>query len=152
MPQSLTKIWIHIIYSTKNCVGFLNDKTLRQNMHAYLVSVHRVYESPALIIGGAADHVHILCTLSNNYTASKLIGETKRHSSEWAKHQGTAETTQFQWQTGYGVFSVSESNVDSVRNYIENQEEHHRTVIFQEEFRQFLDKYNMEYDERYVWD
>ena len=152
MPQSLAKIWIHIIYSTKNRFGFLHDNTIRDQMHAYLASIHQEYESPALIVGGVADHVHILCTLSKNHTVTKLIGEAKRNSSKWAKKQDDVECTKFKWQTGYGAFSVSESKVDSARKYIDNQEEHHRTISFQDEFRQFLHKYKIEYDERYVWD
>ena len=153
MSQSLTKIWVHIIYSTKNRVGYLHDDTIQKNMHGYLATIHNEYESPALIVGGVADHVHILCTMSKNHTVAKLIGETKRNSSKWAKQQeGPVELTKFQWQTGYGAFSVSESKVDSVLQYIENQEDHHRTITFQEEFRNFLKKYNVDYDERYVWD
>ena len=152
MPQSLTKIWVHIIYSTKNRMAFLHDKTIRRDMHAYLATIHNEYESPALIVGGVADHVHILCTFSKNHTLTKVIGETKRNSSKWAKQQGSAELIKFKWQTGYGAFSVSESMVDPVRQYIENQEDHHRTVTFQEEFRKFLNKYNVDDDKRYVWD
>ena len=97
------------------------------------------------------DHVHILFSLSKNYPLMKIVEEVKKGSSKWIKTKGPA-FHKFQWQNGYGGFSVSQSGVDAVKRYIAGQEEHHRSVTFQEEFGKFLRKYQIEYDERYVWD
>ena len=151
MPQSLAQIYIHAIFSTKNRQSFLSDEQIRREMHTYLASILKAYGSKPIIVGGTADHVHILCTLSRIVTISKIIGETKRGSSKWVKTKDDTLSA-FQWQNGYGVFSVSHSNVPRVRNYISNQEEHHKKRNFQDEFRNFLNKHVVEFDERYVWD
>ena len=149
MPQSLAKIYVHIVFSNKNRYPFLSDPTVRKEMHAYLGGTLKELACPALVVGGAADHVHILCILSKNMAVSDLIGKVKRSSSKWVK---TKNLPKFAWQAGYGVFSVSQSNIERVRKYIQRQEEHHRKKIFQDEFREFLKAYHVEYDERYVWD
>ena len=151
MPQSLMKIYIHIIFSTKKHVGLLADEDICSQMHTYLASILREYDCPAIIIGGVADHVHILCHLSKTNTLAKVIGETKRNSSKWIKTKNS-NLLSFQWQNGYGAFSVSYSNVESVKDYIANQERHHQKMSFQEEFRIFLKKHKVEFDEQYVWD
>jgi REP element-mobilizing transposase RayT len=104
---------------------------------------------PALTVGGIADHVHALFVLSKTLPLSKIVEELKKESSKWAK---SAIHQKFYWQTGYGAFSVSSSNEQKVMDYIENQERHHRRMSFQEEFRKFLRKHGIEYDERYLWD
>ncbi len=106
-------------------------------------------ESPALIINSVADHIHILCQLSKNLAACKLVEEVKKSSSKWMKENGISG---FRWQNGYGVFSVSQSNVVAVREYIQEQAEHHREKDFKEEFLEFCKRYNVTIDERYVWD
>jgi putative transposase len=106
-------------------------------------------QCPALIVGGVADHVHILCQLAKTQSVSVVMEHLKTSSSKWLKTQGIRT---FSWQRGYGAFSVSQSNVASVVSYIEKQEEHHRTVTFEEEFRLFLKRYRVAFDERYVWD
>ncbi len=151
MPQSLAKIHVHIVFSTKDRRGFLQGADIRKEMHAYLASTLKAYDSPARIIGGTADHVHILCDLSRTQTLAKVIGETKRNSSKWIKTKGN-QFTAFQWQNGYGAFSVSVSKVPQVVEYIESQDAHHRTRTFQDEFRAFLTMHGIEFDERYVWD
>jgi len=120
-------------------------------MHAYLASILKGHNCPTLIVGGISDHVHALFVLSKNHSIADIMYELKRSSSKWAKTQGT-DLKKFQWQSGYGAFSVSESHVDAVRKYIEKQEQHHRRRTFEEEFREFLKKYNVDYDERYVGD
>ncbi len=151
MPQSLAQIYVHIIFSTKARQPFMTDENIRKEMHAYLASIMKEYESPALIVGGAADHVHILCMLSRTNTIAKILGEAKLNSSKWIKTK-SGELTLFQWQNGYGAFSVSSSKLPVVRNYILNQMEHHRKISFQDEYRVFLRKHGIEFDERYVWD
>jgi putative transposase len=151
MPQSLTKLYVHIVFSTKDRFPFLNDKGIRNEMHSYLGGACKTLESPPLIIGGISEHVHILCQQSKNRAISKVIGEIKRVSSIWIKTNGGI-LTKFQWQNGYGAFSIGRSEIEIVRRYIENQEEHHGKKSFQDEFREFLKEFGMEYDERYVWD
>jgi len=151
MPQSLAKVLVHIVFSTKHRYPFLSDKTIREEMHAYLGGTCKALESPVLIVGGVADHVHILCALTRNHSIAKLVGEIKRNSSKWVKTKGKT-LEKFAWQNGYGIFSVSQSQVERVRQYIAGQEEHHRKKTFQEEYRTFLKKYEVEHDERYIWD
>jgi REP element-mobilizing transposase RayT len=120
-------------------------------MHAYLGGTLNELDSPVLTVGGPADHVHILCALSKNMAVSEVIGKVKRSSSKWVKTKGRA-LKKFAWQNGYGVFSVSQSQVERVRSYIHTQEDHHRRKTFQDEFRALLESYHVDFDERYVWD
>jgi putative transposase len=151
MSQSLASILLHVIFSTKNRFPFLADPGVRAEMHAYLATVFRSYDSPTLIVGGVANHVHALCALSKNISAAELIKDAKKSSSKWIKSKGGL-LTKFHWQNGYGVFSVSESQEERVRRYILNQEQHHRNFTFEDEFRTILRKHNVAFDERYVWD
>ncbi len=151
MSQSLVQIHIHIIFSTKNRIPFLVEAGIRKEMHAYLASILKAYDAPALIVGGTADHVHLLCSLPRTATIAKVIGEAKRNSSKWVKKKG-GDLELFQWQNGYGAFSVSFSKTDEVREYISNQMTHHEKMSFQEEYRLFLKKHALDFDEAYVWD
>ncbi|MBI4469765.1 MAG: IS200/IS605 family transposase [Acidobacteria bacterium] len=151
MSQSLSKMWCHLIFSTKDRYPFLTDRVVRQHMHAYMASILREHDSPALIIGGVADHVHALLLLSKNLSIAKVVFEVKRSSSKWIKTQGPAYG-KFHWQNGYGSFSVSQSHVEQVRGYISTQESHHKRVTFKDEYIKFLKKYEVAYDEKYVWD
>ena len=149
MPQSLTNLLTHLIFSTKNRARLLASKDLRHSAHAYLATVLRDRKCPAVIVGGIADHVHILCHLGKTESVSNLMEHLKASSSKWLKTQGSPI---FTWQRGYGAFSVSQSQVDAVVFYVQNQEEHHRSVTFEEEYRSFLRGYRVAFDERYVWD
>jgi putative transposase len=151
MPQSLTKLYVHIIFSTKNRSPLLEDENIRNQMYAYLASILREFNCPALVIGGTVDHIHILCTLSKTTTLTDVIREIKRNSSKWIKTKGT-QYNDFYWQSGYGAFSVSYSNIPHARDYIINQQEHHKQTTFQDELRSFLKKHGIEFDERYIWD
>jgi REP element-mobilizing transposase RayT len=151
MAQSLSQIYLHIVFSTKNRISFLRDRTLRQRIHAYLAGTCRNLDSPSLIVGGVEDHVHLLLRLGKEMNVSTLIRELKRDSSKWIKGLAPDLRT-FYWQQGYGAFSVSPSHVDPLKKYIASQEEQHRRETFQDEFRRLLRKYGIEYDERYVWD
>jgi putative transposase len=148
MPQSLANILIHVIWSTKERRPLISDD-VRAGLHGYMAGILKNLESTALIINSVTDHVHVLCQLSKNLAACKLVEEVKKSSSKWMKEHGVAE---FAWQNGYGVFSVSQSNVDAVREYIEGQAEHHKKRDFKDEFREFCKRYNVTIDERYVWD
>ena len=120
-------------------------------MQAYLATVLHSHACLPMVVGGESDHVHALFSLSRNYSIAEIVKEVKRTSSGWIK---TIAPTQakFHWQNGYGAFAVCQSHVEEVRRYIERQEEHHRRVRFQDEYRNLLKEYEMEYDERYVWD
>jgi len=148
MPQSLANILIHVIWSTKERRPLISDD-VRAELHGYMAGVLKMVESPALIINSVADHVHVLCQLSKNSAACKLVEEVKKSSSKWMKEQGILD---FSWQSGYGVFSVSQSNVPAVRNYIMGQPEHHQKRDFKSEFRAFCKRHGVTIDERYVWD
>jgi REP element-mobilizing transposase RayT len=151
MPQSLAQIYLHIIFSTKGREPFLKEKEFRGRLHAYLVGICRNLKCPSLIVGGVADHVHILCRYGRGISVSDFVREIKRPSSGWVKNE-VPKLGSFKWQDGYGAFSVSPSHVAALKKYIANQEEHHKTETFQEEYRRLLNKYGIEYDERYVWD
>ena len=151
MPQSLANVLLHIVFSTKNCVPFLQDPTIRENLNAYMVGALNAIECPSLITRTVEDHLHCLCQLSRTISIAKLVEEMKVESSSWVKKQ--AQSLQnFHWQSGYGAFSVSQSNVGQVKLYIANQEEHHRKMTFQDELRLLLNRHEIEFDERYVWD
>lgn len=149
MPQSLANVLLHLVFSTKHRQPFLRDPIHRDTLTGYLVGTFRNLDCPSLKIGVVTDHVHILCSFGRTITIAKLIEEVKVHSSSRMKQAGLPD---FYWQNGYGAFSVSQSNVTPVREYIANQEEHHRERTFQDEFRSLLRKHELEWDERYVWD
>ena len=151
MPQSLAKILVHTVFSTKNRYPFLRDEALRAELHRYLGGILANHDCQPFIIGGVEDHVHLLSTLSRTCEASEMVKEVKRGSSLWLKTKGP-DLRDFAWQNGYGIFSIGSSQIEGVRNYIAGQEEHHQNVSFQDEFRQFLRRYEIEFDERYVWD
>ena len=149
MAQSLSKILVHLIFSTKHREPLIPD-AIRPRLHAYLVGILDNLNSPSLQTGGVSDHIHILSTLSRTISIAELLEQIKKSSSKWMKIEGGVE--QFAWQSGYGAFSIGESQVEDVIQYIQNQEEHHRKITFQEEYRRFLARYKIAYDERYVWD
>ncbi len=151
MAQSLARLWTHLIFSTKNRFPFLPDKAIRSDMHGYLAAMLRKHDCETLIVGGVEDHVHALFALSRNYSIATIVKEIKRTSSSWIK-QASPRHGKFHWQNGYGAFSVSQSDLGRVTSYIETQEQHHQRITFKDEFRAFLKKYEIEYDERYVWD
>jgi len=150
MSQSLSKIHIHLIFSTKNREAIIGD-AVRDSLHAYLAAMLQNMNCPAVWINSVTDHVHILFELGRTMAVSKVVEEVKTSSSKWIKTQGK-EFAGFGWQAGYGAFAVSESNKLVVEQYIRGQKEHHKKKTFQEEFRAFLEKHGVAYDERYVWD
>ncbi len=150
MGQSLVKNYIHIVFSTKNREALIFPP-YEQELHSYLGGICKNLECQPIKRGGYTDHIHILCMLSKKVMLSKLLQEIKAHSSKWMKTKDDA-LKNFYWQDGYGAFSVNPTEVDIVIAYITNQHEHHTKKNFQDEYRTFLKKYNVEYDERYVWD
>jgi putative transposase len=151
MSQSLAKILVHAVFSTKERRPLLRDVALRQEMHYYLGGILKNLECQPIIVGGVEDHVHPLACLSRTQTAADLIKEVKRGSSIWIKERD-ATMCDFCWQNGYGAFSIGYSQIEGVRRYIDQQEEHHRKLSFQDEFRPLLKRYEVSFDERYVWD
>ena len=150
MSQSLAKIYVHAIFSTKNRMACLSPG-LCQELYPYTATVLQNLDCPPIQIGGVVDHIHILCALSKNLSIKEFIAEIKKPTSKWVKTKD-AIFRNFFWQGGYGAFSVSQSQVERVRAYIIGQTEHHRKQTFQDEFRAFLRKYKIPFDERYVWD
>jgi len=151
MPQSLSAVYLHLVFSTKERRPFLRDKTVRDSLHACLGGVSKSLDCPPLIVGGVEDHVHLLCRFARTITQAEWVKELKRVSNGWLKEHGR-DYADFEWQGGYADFSVSQSNLEQVKQYIASQEEHHRKTTFQDEFRTLLRKHDIEFDERYVWD
>jgi REP element-mobilizing transposase RayT len=151
MSQSLSQIYLHVVFSTKERRPFLQDAKCRAAKHKCLAKTSNDLGCPCLEAGGVEDHVHILSRLSKTISASEFVKELKRATSAWIKDE-FPELQAFYWQAGYGAFSVSPSHVDALREYIRSQEQHHHTESFQDEFRRLLRKYGIEFDERYVWD
>lgn len=151
MAQSLSRLWTHLIFSTKDRFPFLSDQQTRRDMQAYLSTVLRSSDCETLIVNGTVDHVHALFALSRKHSIASVVKEIKRTSSSWVK-EVSPSLRKFHWQNGYGAFSVSQSHVGRVCKYIENQERHHRRRSFEDEYREFLKKYEIQFDERYVWD
>ena len=150
MSQSLVKNLIHLVYSTKHREPLIPAEH-RDALFAYQAGIFKQWDSPALVIGGVEDHVHALFLLSKNHALKTIVEEVKKSSSKWMKQDGP-RIERFYWQAGYGAFSVSQSNVEAVKNYIRNQPEHHRARTFQDELRALFRRHGVEFDERYVWD
>jgi REP element-mobilizing transposase RayT len=151
MPQSLSRILVHTVFSTKGRQPFLRDRLLREELHRYVGGILANLGCQPLLVGGVEDHVHILSTLLRTCESAEMVKEVKRGSSQWLKTKGP-EFREFGWQNGYGIFSIGHSQVEVTRQYIARQEEHHKRVSFQDEFRELLRRYEIEFDERYVWD
>jgi REP element-mobilizing transposase RayT len=150
MPQSLSRVLVHLVFSTKNRAQVLVP-AIRAELHPYLAVVLKNDNCPSLQVGGVEDHVHLLFALSRTRTIAQVVENVKTSSSKWLKTKSPA-LADFHWQNGYGVFSVGRSEVDGIIHYIRNQEEHHRVTTFQDEYRKFLRDHEIDFDERYVWD
>ena len=148
MSHTSGNILLHFIFSTRGRRPLIGPE-FRQDLFAYLGGIVRELKGTALAINGASDHVHMLVRIRPAQSAAEIARVVKTNSSRWAREKWKPD---FAWQTGYGVFSVSESNLAAVSKYIAGQEEHHKKHSFQEEFVAFLKKHGVPYDERYVWD
>jgi putative transposase len=149
MPQSLSRVVVHIIFSTKDRQRLINPE-IEKELFAYMATILNEHGAQPIKIDGTEDHVHILCGLPRTMALCDLLEKVKKRSSKWIKTKGP-QYSRFSWQGGYGVFSVGEYGIERVTRYITNQKNHHRMVTFKDEFREFLDRYRIEYDERYVW-
>ena len=150
MSQSLSNVLIHTVFSTKNRSPIFKDLTLRTETHHFLAGAAKTLDCFPVAVGGVEDHVHLLTTLSRTQTIADFVKETKRVTTRWLKQEKQIEG--FQWQAGYGCFSVSESNKEAVIQYILKQEEHHKTMTFQDEYRKICEKYRVNLDEKFVWE
>lgn len=150
MPQSLSCVHIHLVFSTKNRIPFIDD-AVRDDLHRYMAGTFAKIDCPAVLINSVEDHIHSLFVLSRTIAICDVVENVKSSSSKWIKTQGS-QYSDFAWQGGYGDFGVSASDVDTVRAYIGNQRAHHRRITYQDEYRAILNKHNMTFDERYVWD
>ncbi|MEQ9825521.1 MAG: IS200/IS605 family transposase [Puniceicoccaceae bacterium] len=149
MPQSLSFLLVHIVFSTKDRAPILDHKT-RHALFAYLATVARNEHCECFRVGGVTDHVHLAIRLERTCSVAKLVERLKTTSSKWIKPQSPV-FSDFAWQRGYGAFSVRPSDLEALIQYIDNQESHHRTRTFQDEYRSFLTKYGVKFDERFVW-
>src|SRR5499426_336440 len=140
MPQSLSAVYIHLVFSTKDRRPFLRDKVVRKALHNYLGGISKQMECPPIQVGGVEDHVHLLARFSRTITQAEWVKELKRVSNLWLKERGR-DYADFEWQGGYADFSVSQSKLPEVTDYIAGQEEHHRKICFQDELRALLRKH-----------
>ena len=139
----------HIIFSTKSRKRLLNG-AIRSDVFAYMAGVCKNLDGFALEIGGYYDHVHLLVRIPAKTSVSNFVGRVKSNTSRHINQQ-SGPSAIFAWQDGFGAFSVSPSNVESVRVYLQNQMEHHRELSFEDEYRNFLKKHDVEFDDRYVF-
>jgi len=151
MPQSLSRVVVHLVFSTKNRTPWLSDPAIREELFKYMGGILINIDCPAILINGVEDHVHVLCNLSRKLAIMNLVEAIKTEPSKWLKTKGP-QFAEFHWQAGYGVFSVSQSNVEAVKTYIANQEEHHKKTTFQDEFRKLCLRHEIDIDEKYVWE
>lgn len=150
MPQSFARALMHLVFSTKHREPFLKPE-YQSPVHAYLAKVLDSMDCPSYRVGGVEDHVHLLFGLSRTRTMAAVAERVKTSSSKWIKEQ-FPELGSFHWQRGYGIFSVSQSDFESVATYVERQQERHAKSTFQDEYRRLLELHEVAYDERYIWD
>lgn len=148
MAHSFARVHLHLVFSTKNRIPLLKDRDLRTRVHRYLAGACKNLEVGPATVGGVADHVHLACRLSRTRTIAELLRDLKRESSRWLQQH----IADFGWQEGYGAFSISPSHLPALKTYILEQEAHHHKESFKEEFLRLLEKYEVGYDERYVFD
>jgi REP element-mobilizing transposase RayT len=150
MAQTLVKIYIHVVFSTKNRDGLILPE-IEKELFAYIGGILRKHNSILIAADGTTNHVHLLISQSKNISLSDLLRELKKASSLWIKTKNSVFKN-FQWQAGFGAFSIGQSQVETVKNYIARQKEHHRTELFENEYRKFLQKYEIDFDEEYFLD
>ncbi len=150
MSQSLSQIYVHIVFSTKHRKSYLSNKELRDRLYLYINKICQNHQCHLLVAGGVSDHIHLLLSLNKKMAVSKLVEKIKTSTSKWIKSISIS-LEYFCWQNGYGAFSVSQSNIDAVIKYINNQEHHHKTLSFKDELEKLLMAYKIKFDEKYLW-
>jgi REP element-mobilizing transposase RayT len=149
MATTFTRLLVHIVFSTKNRTELIKPE-IEADLYAYMKGIAKNHDSPVLAINGTADHVHLLVSLSKGVAVAVLLENLKKDSSVWIKTQGP-QYKRFYWQEGYGAFTIGESAVAALKQYIANQKAHHRKISYKEELLNLLKKYQIDYDERYLW-
>jgi len=149
MSDTYTNLKYHLIWSTKERRAFLNEQ-IQEDLYSYMAGITNNLNGYPHLINGTNNHVHILLGLPPNMTLSNTVQKIKSRSSAWVNEQEPGRTLLFRWQSGYSAFTVSQSRVDDVYTYIDRQEEHHQTVSFDEEYKQFLDRNEVDYNEEYL--
>ncbi len=150
MSQTLVKVYVHIVFSTKNRENMILPQ-IEKELFAYIGGTLRKSKSALIAANGTPNHVHLLVSQSKNISLSDLLRELKKSSSLWIKTKDKAFKS-FQWQAGFGAFSIGQSQIETVKNYIAKQKEHHKTELFEDEYRKFLQKYEIDFDEKYFLD
>lgn len=150
MAQTLVSLLVHVVFSTKNRVDMITSD-IEQGLFNFMAGTLKNKESRLLAANGTANHVHLLISQSKNISLSLLIQELKKSTSKWIKAQNI-KYRDFHWQDGYGAFSIGESNVPALKQYIARQKDKHRKKSFESELMEFLKKYEIEYNEKYIWD
>ncbi|MFT3745700.1 MAG: IS200/IS605 family transposase [Pyrinomonadaceae bacterium] len=150
MAQTITSFLYHVVFSTKNRVAMIRPE-IEDELFAYIGGILNNYDSKLIIGNGTSNHVHLLISLSKNVNFPDIIGKIKRDSSKWVKTKG-AMLAKFGWQDGYSAFTVGHTQIDIVSKYVARQKEHHTKIIFEDEMRKFYVKYDIAFDEKYVWD
>ena len=149
MSQSLSKLYVHAIFHVKYNEGLIQPENEKE-LYAYMGGTIKISKSIPIIINGTENHVHVLCIMSKNISLASLLEDIKTNSSRWIKTLGP-HYREFAWQGGYAGYSVSQSKVETVKKYIQNQKEHHKTQSFKEEYIQFLKENEVEYNDDYLW-
>lgn len=147
MPQSFSAVRVHLVFSTKNRLPVFRDAALREELFAHLGEISNRLECPVIRVGGVEDHIHLLGNLGRTI----WVKELKRASNSWIRER-FPDHRQFEWQSGYGAFSVSQSQLDKVIQYVRDQVKHHQQVSFQDELRALLKRHGLAWDDRYVWE
>jgi putative transposase len=151
MAQTFFRAYFHIVFSTKNRFDLI-PHDLEPELYAYIGGILRNLGARLIAAGGTANHIHLLISVNKEHVIPTLVGAIKRESSKWIKTKGGGMLAKFGWQDGYSAFTVGHTQLAAVKRYLANQKEHHQIKIFEEEMRDFYGKYEIEYDERYVWD
>ena len=149
MVQTLVSLLVHMVFSTENRSNTIKSE-VEPELHAYMGGVLKDKWCRALTVNGTANHVHLLVSMTKNLPLSSVVGELKKSSSKWIKTKG-GQFRGFDWQDGYGAFSIGQSGVEALKEYIANQKERHKRQSFDAEFVQLLRKYGIEYNEEYLW-
>lgn len=155
MAQSLSNVLLHLVYSTKNRTNYLKDENLQKELYSYTSTALKTLDCKSIMIGGTSNHIHVLFAMTRTKSISDVIKHIKKETSKWMKTKSLNYgniLSEFSWQAGYGIFSVSASQKENVVNYIKGQKEHHFKMSFKDELIAFYKKNNIEYDERYIWE
>ncbi|MCH8044694.1 MAG: IS200/IS605 family transposase [Planctomycetes bacterium] len=150
MPQSFVSLHVHVVFSTKNRIPLIDDD-LQPRLFEYFGGILRGCDSALIAAGGMPDHVHLLCSLGKQSSMADVVRTVKTNSSKWI-HETFDDRRDFAWQSGYGGFAVSYSNIEEVRRYFASQAEHHARRSFKDELRALLERHHIACDERYLWD